>query len=265
MTNLYQNKKIKLTSSQNLSSHLKTFTFSPGDDRFLPGQFYILGLPGYGEAPFTPTNFPDNKKIQFLIQEKHLGDFTSALFRLKKGDEILIRGPYGKSFPFEELKHKNIALIAGGCGLAPLKGALEYFYKNYKDYKQLQLFYGVGTPEEIAYKKSLEAKKDRVELLITVSNPNKNYKGNIGFIDKLISRNTILKHTAAILCGPPAMYTGVIKKLISLKVSSENIYVQLERRMHCGVGLCQHCTCGEKYVCTDGPIFRYDRIEKHNI
>lgn len=264
MKNHYLGQKVKIRSIQKLTDNLKIFTLTPGDDTFIPGQFYMLGIPGFAEAPFTPTNFPSSEKIQFLIQQKPNGCFTTQLFKLKKDDILYLRGPYGKGFPFSDLKRKNIALIAGGCGLAPLHCALEYLYRHYQNFGQMQLFYGVNTPDEIAFKNNLESKKDKIELLITVANPTKGYRGNIGFIDKLITKNTILSNTVAILCGPPVMYESVIKKLIKLKVREEDIYLQLERRMHCGMGHCQHCTCGEKYVCLDGPIFSYQELLRMN-
>lgn len=174
----------------------------------------------------------------------------------------MLRGPFGNPFPLEYMKNKNITLIAGGCGLAPIKSLLEYLIKYKKNYGHIQLFYGVNNEKEISYKKDLNNAKKDVEQITTVAKPSAKYHGNIGYIDKYINKNTIIKNTVAILCGPPAMYKSVIKKLISAGVTVDDIFVQLERKMHCGVGLCQHCTCGSKYVCKDGPAFSYREILK---
>jgi len=264
MKNHYKTKKISIKSIDKITNILAIFNLSSPDMHFTPGQFFMLSLPGYGEAPFTPTNLPNFHNIEFLIQNKQNGSFTNALFRLKKSDNIYIRGPYGNGFDFSAMKGKNMALFAGGCGLAPVKSALDYLCQKQQNYGQIQLFYGVNTPNEIAYKQNLTKKSKQIELLITVANPDKKYRGNVGFIDKLVDKNTILPNTCAILCGPPVMYKSVIDKLIKLNVKPEDIYLQLERRMHCGVGLCQHCTCGDKYVCLDGPVFRYSEVKSMN-
>lgn len=262
--NDYKQEKIKIKKIVRVNENLKIFTFSPGNNSFNPGQFFMLDIPGFSEAPFTPTNFPDKKDIEFLIQRKEKGIFTEKLFKLKKNDNLLIRGPYGNGFPFEKMKDKNISLIAGGCGLAPIKSALEYLYRKKSYFGQIQLFYGTNTPEDMAYNKSLAKMKNKIEIITTVSKASKSYRGNIGFVDKLIDKNTIKKNSIAILCGPEIMYKNIIKKLIPLGLNPEDIYLQYERRMHCGIGKCQHCTCGDKYVCTDGPVFTYKQILKTN-
>lgn len=229
---------------------------------FKPGQFFMLSLPGFGEAPFTPTNYPNKKDIEFLI--KKAGVLTTKILKLKKNNSIFIRGPYGNGFNLEKHKNKNIALIAGGCGIAPLNSALEYLYKNYNHYKNIQLFYGVNKYEDLIFKKEIIAKKNKIEFLYTVKTPNKKYNGNVGLITSLINKNTIKKNTVIFLCGPSIMYKSIISKLIGLGIEINDIYIQLERRMHCGIGLCQHCTCGKKYVCTDGPVFSYKQLLDEN-
>lgn len=254
MKNQYLEKDVKIVGIKTYSD-LTELILAPGDARFFPGQFYILGIPGFGEAPFTPTNFPSEKDISFLV--RRAGTLTGKIFSCNIGDQISLRGPYGKGFPFEKFKGRNITLVAGGCGLAPIKSGLEYLVNDYKDFGQIQLYYGTNTPAEISYKSRLNMLKNKAEIIVTVATPDNTYKGNVGFVDKLISRETILDNPVVILCGPPQMYENVIKKLICLGVNIDDIYVQLERRMVCGMGKCQHCTCGVKYVCLDGPLFSY--------
>lgn len=260
MKNQYKPEETKIKEI-NISGNLATIKLIPGK-LFNPGQFFMLSIPGFGEAPFTPTNYAKKNEISFLV--RRAGTFTTQIFKLKKNDKICIRGPYGNGFTLEKFKNKNITLIAGGCGIAPLASALEYLYKNYKSYKNIQLFYGVNTYKDLSLKKEISSKKDRIEILFTIAKPHKGYKGNVGFITSLINKNTILKNTIAIICGPSAMYEKVISNLIGSGVKINDIYLQLERRMHCGVGLCQHCTCGKKYVCTDGPVFCYQDLLQEN-
>lgn len=252
----------KIENIDFLSKNLAIFTIVPGNNKFSAGQFFILGVPGFGEAPFTPTNFGNNNKLEFLI--KKTGEVTSALFNLQKNDIITFRGPYGNGFPFQNLSKRNILLIAGGCGLAPIKSALEFLHKNKKYFGNIQLFYGVNTISEIAFKKDLKKLKNDFEILISVINPPKKYSGNIGYLDSLISKSTVKQNSVAILCGPPLMYQNVVKKLLNFGITKRDIYLQLERKMYCGLGLCQHCTCGDKYVCKDGPVFSYEELEKTN-
>lgn len=263
--NNYEQTKIRIKNIESISNNLKIFTFTPGNNIFTPGQFFMLDIPGFSEAPFTPTNYPNTREIEFLIQKQSKGIFTNKLYSLKIGDTLYIRGPYGNGFPLEKMKGKNITLIAGGCGLAPIKSALEYLYRKKSYYGHIQLLYGVNTTHDIAYKKDLSKMGDNIELIYTIAKPNKSYRGNIGYVDSLIDKNTIKKNSVAILCGPEIMYKNVITKLISLGLNPEDIYLQYERRMHCGVGKCQHCTCGDKYVCQDGPVFTYKQVLKMSV
>jgi len=257
MKNYYLPEKTTIKSIDKLTDKLAIFRLAGQNLNFLPGQFFMLSIPGFGEAPFTPTNYPDKKSIQFLVRSA--GVLTAKLFFLKPGNNIFIRGPYGNPFPLDKFQDKNILLVAGGCGLAPINSLLEYLYKK-NNCQNVQLIYGVNTQKEIAFKKELLSKKNKVEILITIAKPDKNYRGNVGFVDSLITKNIVKKESIAVLCGPPVMYKIAIKKLLFLGIKKENIYLQLERKMQCGIGLCQHCTCGKKYVCLDGPVFTYQEI-----
>jgi NAD(P)H-flavin reductase len=253
----------KIKKINKITNNLAIFNLSPGK-LFTSGQFYMLSIPGFSEAPFTPTNYPNVSSIEFLIAKKDNGIFTTKLFSLNEQDQLFIRGPFGNGFDFSKMTKKNITLVAGGCGLAPLKSALDYIVKHQKQFLNIQLLYGVNYPQEFAYNKYLNNLKNKIEFIKTVVHPSKSYRGNTGYIDKLINHQVILSNTIALLCGPPQMYDMVIKKLLLCGLKPDEIYCQLERNMHCGIGLCQHCTCGDKYVCTDGPIFTYQELLKMN-
>lgn len=266
--NHYLPQQHKIINIRKVGSDLKTFILSPGG-KFIPGQFYMLGISGFGEAPFTPTNYPLKRQIEFLVRNPG-GIVTEKLFKLKIGDYVELRGPFGNGYPFDEVyteksrstQGKNLLFIAGGCGLAPIKAGLEYAVRYKNKFNNIQLFYGVNTQDEIAYRKDLRRLGKDAEILIAVACPNKKWCGNTGFITNLIDKNTIKQNTIAFLCGPPVMYKAVIDKLLKLGIFEKDIYVSLERRMRCGIGLCQHCVCGTKYVCKDGPVFRYDEVLK---
>lgn len=258
--NYYKPQQSRIINIRKIGNDLKIFTLSPGDNKFKPGQFYILGIPGFGEAPFTPTVYPFTRSIEFLIRNTQ-GIVTQKLFSLKIGEFLQIRGPYGNGYPFDKLADKNLLFIAGGCGLAPIKSGLEYAVRHKNRFGQIQLFYGVNTPDEIVYRGDLRRLGKNAEILIAVACPDKKWCGNIGFVTNLIDKNTIKSNSVVFLCGPPVMYKSVIDKLLSLGINKNNIYISLERRMHCGIGVCQHCTCGTKYVCKDGPVFNYNSIK----
>lgn len=256
MKNHLISKKIRLIANKKYND-IYHLTFKSGFD-FNPGQFFMLSIPGFGEAPFTPINLSNRRQIEFLI--KNVGQLTNKLCNMEKNQFALIRGPYGNGINFKKLEKKNISLMAGGCGLAPINSILEYLYKKSSNFGQIQLFYGVNTTKDFTLTKQLNSKKNKIEIIKTVAKNEKGYRGNIGFIDRLIDSSTIKKNTIAILCGPPAMYKPIINKLLKLGVKEYDIYLQLERKMHCGVGTCQHCTCGTKRICQDGPIFTYKQL-----
>lgn len=268
--NHYLPQQHKIINTRKVSSDLKIFTLSPGGV-FAPGQFHMLGIPGFGEAPFTPTNYPQKKQIEFLVRNSN-GIVTNKLFQLKIGNKIELRGPYGNGYPFDKVyteqgrstQGKNLLFIAGGCGLAPVKAGIEYAARHKNKFNNIQLFYGINTTDEIAYKSDLRRLAKNAEILIAVAKPTKKWSGNTGLVINLINKNTIHSNSVVFLCGPPVMYKAVIDKLLKLGLKGKDIYVSLERRMRCGIGICQHCTCSTKYVCKDGPVFRYSELRSMN-
>lgn len=260
MLNQYKPQLAKIKTIKHINDRLLFLRLTGKFDIFNPGQFFMLEIPGFAEAPFTPTNYPQKNTIDFLIQKKENGLLTKNLFTLKKNDFLFIRGPYGNGFDFNKFNKKNIVLISGGCGLAPIKSCLEKLYKTSSRFGQIQLFYGIKTIKDFAFKSEIKSMEDKIEFLFTVEKPEKNYRGNIGIVDHLIDQNTIKQNSVAVLCGPSQMYKKVVPKLINLGLSPKDIFIQYERKMSCGVGHCEHCTCGDKHVCTDGPVFTYKQI-----
>jgi len=229
--------------------------------KFKHGQFFILSIPGFGEAPFGFCSSPKIKDY-FQVSVDKRGDLTSMLFRFKEKDEIGIRGPYGNGFDQKKIKNRNLVLVAGGCGLSPLRTIIQNASQNPNDFKKIQIFYGCRNPELLIFKGDYENWSRNIEVNLTVDTPNINWKNNVGVVTNLLTREKIKNDSVAILVGPPIMYKFVIKKLLEIGLNEEDIYVSLERRMHCGIGVCQHCALvNGRYVCTNGPVFSYKEIK----
>ncbi len=258
--NNYLPKKTIIIQIKDLTPDTKLFRLDLKSFKFLPGQFIMLSILGYGEAPFSITSSPTKKNYLDLTIRK-VGCLTKAMFSKKVGDQVFIRGPYGNGFPLSIIKGKNLIVIAGGCGLAPMRSIIDYHLDNKNFFSNLQVLYGARSPQDILYKNEMSLWQKNAEVIITVDKPDKSWRGNSGLITNLITPKILDGiSSAVIICGPPIMYENVIKKLLDLGFSDTDIFVSLERNMQCGIGICQHCTCGDKYVCVDGPVFSYNQI-----
>ncbi len=229
-----------------------------------PGQFIEVSLFGHGEAPISissPPTRPDALEICF----RRTGRLTNALFRLEKGARFAIRGPYGRGFPLDILRGRNLLLVAGGLGLAPLRSLLLYTLDRRDEFADLILLYGTNNPDNVLFKYELLSFFDRTDIryLYSVDRDDEGiWKQYVGLVTGLLDRTDLSPgDTCAVLCGPPVMYRFVVQKLLRLGFSKGRIFVSLERMMKCGVGKCGHCAIGPKYCCTDGPVFSYEEIE----
>lgn len=228
-----------------------------------PGQFVEVSAFGIGEAPISVSSSP-TKKGSFELCIRQVGTLTNVLKNYDEGDQIGIRGPFGKGYPIETLLGKDILIIAGGIGLVPLRSLIHYVLDNRKDFGRLIILYGAKTPAELLFKEEIadwEARDD-VEFYLTVDQGDENWTGNTGVITTLIPElNLNLNTTYAAITGPPVMYKFVIMSLKSKQLQDDHIYVSLERRMKCGVGKCGHCQINGVYCCQDGPVFNYADIK----
>jgi len=250
----------------------KTFTLRLVDKferrlRYKPGQFLMLSLPGYGEAPFTFASCP-KKDGRFEISVRRVGSLTEALHNLKERDIVGVRGPYGNWFPLDKLKKKDILFIAGGCGIAPLRSLIQYVLKNKRDYGKIEVIYGCRSPKDIFYKEEIktweQSKNSAVHL--TVDEPDAAWGGACGVVCVLLPKIKVNpKTTMVFLCGPSVMVKFAIRDIVKLGFKEQNIYASLERYMKCGIGKCGHCYVKGKYVCTDGPNFSYAQMKKLGI
>lgn len=230
---------------------------------FKPGQFVEVSVFGVGEAPIGFASGPSNGD-GFEITVRAMGSVTRALHRLRPGDWVGIRGPYGNSFPCDEFKGQDILIIGGGIGLPPLRSLIEAILQERQAYGTLTILYGARTPQDRVYKAELDRWRDRSDLVLleTVDVGDESWTGPVGVVTTLFSRISVdPSRSIAYTCGPPIMIKFVIQDLLKLGFPEDRIVSTLERYMKCGVGKCGHCAIGSKYVCVDGPVFTYKQLK----
>jgi len=244
--------------------NIKTFVLKPSQKiKFQTGQFVQLTIPGVGEAPFTPSSSPSQtEKIELTVMK--VGLLTAQLHGIREGEMVGIRGPYGRGYPFDEFYDKEILILGGGVGMAPLRSLLLTLIENLDRLRRIVLCYGARTPEDIVYKSAFpEWKKNKkLEILRSVDKTAPGWDETEGLVTVLLDKIRMdLKNSVAVVCGPPIMMKFGTLKLLDLGYRPENIYLSMEKNMSCGLGKCGHCALGKFYVCKDGPVFRYDLIK----
>lgn len=263
MHNPFLPQKAKIINIYEDAPGVKVFTLEPSEKiGFQAGQFLEVSLPQVGEAPFAFCSSQYNpKKIQIAVQKK--GVLTHSLFQLKKGDWIGVRGPYGQGFPLKECIRKNLLIVAGGIGLAPLRSVVKSIIDRRKTYKKVLVFYGTRCEEYRIFEKEFPFwRKKGIDVKVTLDQCQPEWKGDIGVITTLFNKYKVPKRSIAFVVGPPAMYKFVLERLKKLKFKDQEIFLSLERRMHCGIGICQHCALvGGKYVCKEGPVFSWKELK----
>jgi NAD(P)H-flavin reductase len=272
MSNSLNPRTVKIQKVEKMSSDVKFFRLKLIGEKlpvnknglvFNPGQFVLAGRWGFGEAPFGIASSPF-ERAYVEIEVRRVGNVTSALHRLEEGDEMTIRGPYGKGWPLELLKGKDIILITGGCGIPPIAALIEYVIANRSNFGRVYLLYGAMTPNDLLFKNHYTRWGKWVKVLLTVDEPTPEWKGHVGLVSELIREIKINpRNTVASMCGPGPMTAALENILRPLGVADRRIFVSEERKMSCGIGKCQHCTTGDKYVCLDGPVFYYDQVQEN--
>lgn len=229
----------------------------------MPGQFVEVSIAGMGEAPFGISSSP-TRKGSFHLLLRRVGNVSGALHRLKAGDKVGIRGPFGKPFPVDDaMKGQDILFICGGIGLVPVRSAIQYVFDHRRDYGAVTILFGTKSPAARLFRDEVEEWKRQPDTvyLESVDRADASWNGNVGVITTLMPKITLNPaRTVAVVCGPPIMYKFVLMELNKMGVSSERSYVSLERHMKCGVGKCGHCQINGLYVCQDGPVFRYSDL-----
>ncbi|MBI5826380.1 MAG: FAD/NAD(P)-binding protein [Deltaproteobacteria bacterium] len=241
----------------------KFFRLAPHDPHILnysPGQFFMVGLPGYGEAPISITSGPDEGCIELCIRA--VGNVTNAIHRLEKGDTLWVRGPFGRGFDVEGMAGKDLVFVAGGIGIAPMRSLVKAVIKR-GGFGRLTLLYGAKGPEEILYGDEFEGWRAKgVDVRITIDRPSPGWKGYVGVVTTLIPPLDIDEgRTLAVVLGPPVLYKFVIWGLRHKGIKDDDMLLSLERRMKCGLGKCGHCQINCVYVCQEGPVFRLSELK----
>jgi NAD(P)H-flavin reductase/ferredoxin len=255
-------RKVPMTANETLLE----IQFNDGSElNHVPGQFAEVSVFGVGEAPVSVSS-PPTKKGSFEMCVRKIGNVTTKLSSLNKGDIIGVRGPFGTGFDVDFLKGKDLLFIAGGLGIAPLRSLFNYVLDKRSEFGKVTILYGCKEPCELLFPEEVESwsKRDDIEHKLTVDRcpEGECWEGNIGVITTLIPGVDLdPEKTYAILCGPPVMYKFVIRELKKRNLPDDHIIMSLERRMRCGVGKCGHCQINQIYVCKEGPVFNYANIK----
>ena len=246
---------------------VKTFRVLTPDGKkpfeHMPGQCAMLSIPGVGEALFSITSSPTNREyMEFSI--KKCGCLTSWIHMLEPGQQITIRGPYGNGFPVEtELRGKELLFIAGGIGLAPLRSVINYCLDNRENYGKLQIIYGSRSKDDLVdYQEIIDEwmKAENVEVNLTIDREQEGWDGHVGFVPNYVKELSPDLGMTVLMCGPPIMIKFSLAGLKELGFTDTQVYTTMELRMKCGIGKCGRCNIGNKYVCKDGPVFRFDEL-----
>ena len=271
MKNIYKPEKVIIKKIEQHAFNVKLFRlikkqgrFAVNEKRltFIPGQFVLAGLLGYGEAPFGISSSPfEESYIDIVVRQA--GTVTNALHLLKEGQTMTVRGPYGRGWPVDFLEGKDIVMATGGCGIPPIAALIEYLIKRRRLFNKVYLIYGAKTPQDLLMMNKIKIWKNDIEVFLTVDQPDKDWTGYVGMVSELIKEIKVNSSNAVVcMCGPGPMMEALEKLLRPMGISDRRIFVNVERKMQCGIGKCQHCICGDKYVCLDGPVFNMDQIDK---
>lgn len=231
--------------------------------RFKAGQFNMVYLFGVGEVAISIVSDPDEPEVlDHTIRA--VGRTTKAMAGLNPGETVGIRGPFGQGWPLDEARGRDVVIVTGGLGCAPVVGAIEYIFRRRAHYGSVKIIHGVKTPHDLIYRGRFEAwgRFPDTEVLLTSGQSDRTWHYHVGVVTELFERVTIDPAKSIVLmCGPEIMMRLGVPILIRRGVPATAIYVSLERHMECGIGLCGHCQMGPYFLCKDGPVMRYDRVE----
>jgi len=264
MLSVYHAIKSRLLEVIPETGNIKTFVLEPATPlSFEAGQFVELSVPGLGEAPFTPSSSPEDDR-QLAVTVMKAGTVTSALHELEPGATLGLRGPFGNVYPLDEFANRDILILGGGVGLAPLRSLLLALLARRARFGRIILCYGARTPADLVYKGQLQqwSNDDRLEVHLTVDKADETWRGKEGVVTETLNDVTLdTSDAVSVVCGPPIMMRFGTVALMTKGFAPRSIYLSLERNMSCGVGKCGHCRVGSYYVCRDGPVFTYDQLQ----
>jgi len=253
---------VTLTLAGNLEPAAPAAAKVPAAARFRPGQFNMLYGFGVGEVPISMSgDSTDGRSLTHTIRS--VGAVSRALGELRRGDTVGVRGPFGTSWPVDELAGHDLLVIAGGIGLAPLRPAIYHLLGQRERYGDLAILCGARSPGDLIFRRELERWRGRFDLQVevTVDHAASGWRGPVGVVTELIEQARVdPADTTALICGPEFMMRFTLQELERLGVPPERCWVSLERNMHCGIGLCGHCQLGGSLICRDGPVFPWPRV-----
>jgi NAD(P)H-flavin reductase len=233
-----------------------------GSAEFQPGQFSMLWVFGVGELPISISGNPsDGRSLTYTVRS--VGPATEALISREPGQWLGVRGPFGTGWPVEAAKGRDVIVVAGGIGLAPLRPVIYQVLKNRAEYGRLVVLYGARSPRDLLYRKELAswARQKETQVLSTVDYGGMGWRGRVGVVTSLFKFVRLQpSRTIAMVCGPEIMMRFVARELVAKGLGSEDLYLSMERNMKCAVGFCGHCQWGPHFVCKDGPVFPYSKI-----
>ncbi|MBU0630045.1 MAG: FAD/NAD(P)-binding protein [Candidatus Margulisbacteria bacterium] len=265
MSNPYQPIKAEIKKVIVETPQIKTFVLEPEKGLpFLSGQFMQVTVPGVGECPFTPSSDPKNSEtIEFTVMKT--GQATGAMHELKPGEMVGLRGPFGRPYPLPDFHGKDIYIIGGGVGIAPLRALLLALFHELDQLNKIELRLGARSPDDLPFKKEMAdwGKREKTSLVLTVDRGSESWTGKVGVVTGIMQPGDVKPDLAvAIVCGPPVMMKFATKKLLDLGIGDKNIYLSMEKNMSCGIGKCFHCNLGSHLCCKDGPVFTWEQVKE---
>ncbi len=228
--------------------------------RFLPGQFNMLYAFGFGDVPISISG--ETGQVDHWIHTiRNVGSVTNGLSRLKEGDILGVRGPFGTSWPTNQNEGEEVVIVCGGLGVVPLRPLILHLEKNRARYQTIHLIYGARSPNDLLFTSELHRWAQTFQVEVTVDHAPLGWKGQVGLVTRPLKRlQTNLQRTTAFLCGPDIMMRLASQELLERGYRADKIYLSLERSMKCGVGHCGHCQLGGHLICRNGPVFQLDQV-----
>ncbi|MGM0441480.1 MAG: FAD/NAD(P)-binding protein [Elusimicrobiota bacterium] len=260
--NPYKPVKAEITKIIPETPNIKTFKLKLAEPlEFSTGQFIQLTVPGIGEAPFTPSSQPGkHKNIDVTVMK--VGAATEKLHDKQVGEILGVRGPYGNGFPVDRLQNRELLIVGGGCGIAPLRSLIYEILGDRNKYPKVHLLYGCKSPRDVIYKDTYDDWSDEFIMHRTVDEPDESWEEDEGVVTTLFDKVDVdTDNCLAVVVGPPVMMKFGCMELEEMGITADRIIISLEKNMTCGFGKCRHCLVGPYYVCKDGPVFTYDTVK----
>ncbi len=264
---IYIPSQAKILKIQKLTEMERLFDIQFLDGRHLgqaPGQFVQISVLGIGECPISICSSPTRPEM-FQLCIRRAGNVTNYLHTLEAGQTVGIRGPLGHGFDVSELHGRDILIVAGGLGLAPVRSLIQYVLDERPRFGQFHLLYGAREPKELLFRDEMPDWRDNpdINFHVTVDRPDEQWRGKSGVVTTLFRELPKLNptETMVVIVGPPVMFKFVVLEVLARRIPQHNIYCSLERRMKCGIGKCGHCQANNVYVCMEGPVFKYGQLK----